>query len=341
LSGAIAIFEQLGETVRVAESRIELACCYYHQGIFDLARSTLQRALAVLTDNERELRSVGLIRLAIVERLAGGMRDALILLDEAAPLLKGSGDWPKGRFHLEFANTLKDLGIAEAKKAYLEKALDHYCHALSHFKQVKNDRYTAIVENNQGYLLSFLKRFDEACFHLDTARRLFQVLNDNVRLAQVDETLAQVYIASERYDLAERAINQSVNTLERSGEEAFLAEALTTRGIVLCRLGRKHEAKPSFERAQRLAERCGDREGAGRALLILIEEMCDQLADDERREIGAQANQLLANSNNPPPANDCASASRPSRKPTVAMKRNASRKSTPIRWPPSANSPSA
>ena len=34
----------------------------------------------------------------------------------------------------------------------------------------------------------------------------------------------------------------------------------------------------------------------GRALLILIEEMCDQLADDERREIGAQANQLLANS---------------------------------------------
>jgi signal transduction histidine kinase len=45
-----------------------------------------------------------------------------------------------------------------------------------------------------------------------------------------------------------------------------------------------------------VAERCGDREGAGRALLILIEEMCDQLADDERREIGAQANQLLANS---------------------------------------------
>jgi signal transduction histidine kinase/ActR/RegA family two-component response regulator len=30
--------------------------------------------------------------------------------------------------------------------------------------------------------------------------------------------------------------------------------------------------------------------------LILIEEMCEQLANDERREIGAQANQLLANS---------------------------------------------
>ena len=296
LSGAIAIFQQLGEKVRVAEGRIELACCYYYQGSFDLARATLQIALAALTDNERELRSVGLIRLAIVERLAGNMHGALGLLDEAAPLLATSTDWPKGRFHLEFANTLKDIGIAEGRKPYLERALGHYDQALTHFKRVGNHRYTAIVENNHGYLLSSLKRFDEACRHLDTARKLFEMLNDNVRLAQVDETLAQVYLASERYDLAEHAINQSVDTLETSGEEAFLAEALTTRGIILCRLGRKHEAKPSFERAQRVAERCGDREGAGRALLILIEEMCDQLADDERREIGAQANQLLANS---------------------------------------------
>jgi signal transduction histidine kinase/ActR/RegA family two-component response regulator len=117
-----------------------------------------------------------------------------------------------------------------------------------------------------------------------------------VRRAQVDETLAQLFLASGEFNLAENAINLSVNTLEMSGEDAFLAEALTTRGQVLCRLNKKHEAKPSLERAQRVAERCGDREAAGRALLIMIEEMCDQLADDERREIGAQANQLLANS---------------------------------------------
>ena len=274
----------------------ELACCYYHQGAFDLARTTLHCALTALPDQERDLRSVALIRLAVVERLAGRLRDAITLLDQVTPLVKDSGNWPKGRFHLEFANTLKEVAIAENQKPLFEKALDHYHQALSHFKQVGNHRYTAIVENNHGYLLSFLKRFDEACLHLEKARRLFEMLNDNVRRAQVDETLAQLHLASERYDLAEEAINLSVETLEISGEEAFLAEALTTRGIVLCRLGRKHEAKPIFERAQRVAERCEDYEAAGRALLILIEEMCDQLADDERREIGAQANQLLANS---------------------------------------------
>jgi len=296
LNGAIAIFEQLGERARAAEGRIELACCYYCQGVFDLARTTLHSALKDLADEDRELRSVALLRLAVVERLAGRLHDALALLDEASPLLNGAANWPQGRFHLEYANTLKDLGTSEGKKTYLERALGHYEKALSHFTEIGNHRYTAIVENNQGHLLSTLNRFDEACFHLDRARGLFELLQDHVRRAQVDETLAQLYLASQKYDLAERSINLSVDTLETSGEDAFLAEALTTRGLVLCRLGKRHEAKPSFERAQRVAERCQDSEAAGSALLIMIEEMCDQLADDERREIGAQANQLLANS---------------------------------------------
>jgi len=296
LNGSIAIFEQLEEKVRAAEGRIELACCYYHQGAFDLARTTLHCALTDLTVEQTELWSVCLIRLAVVERLAGRSHDAVAILNEAAPLIVNSGDWPKGRFHLEVANTLKEIGIAEGRKDFLERAIGHYGEALTHFTQIGNHRYTAIVENNYGYLLSSLKRFDEACVHLDTARRLFQMLNDYVRRAQVDETVAQLYLASDQYELAQQAIDLAVETLENSGEEAFLSEALITRGIVLCRLGKKTEAKPIFERGRRVAERCEDYEAAGRALLILIEEMCDQLGDDERREIGAQANQLLANS---------------------------------------------
>ena len=296
LNGSIAIFEQLGEVNRAAEGRIELACCYYHQGAFDIAELTLQSALKSLTENQSELKSIALIRLAVVVRLAGRLHDSLSCLEQATPLLNRSGDWPKGRLHLEIANTFKDIGLADGDESYFEKASNHYHQALDHFKRVGNHRYTAIVENNHGLLLSSLKRFDEACEHLDRARRLFEMLHDIVRRAQVDETLAQLYLASEKYVLAEHAINLAVDTLEKSGEEAFLAEALTTRGIVLCRLGRRQEAKPNFERAQRVAERCGDYDAAGRALLILIEEMGEQLPDDERREIGAQANQLLANS---------------------------------------------
>jgi signal transduction histidine kinase/ActR/RegA family two-component response regulator len=194
------------------------------------------------------------------------------------------------------ANTLKELGIAQGEEAYFCRALGHYEEAALQFAEIGNLRYAAAVENNRGYLLLTLDRFTEAQTYLERARELFSKLGDSIGCAQVDETLAQLYLRAENYIVAEHSIKLAVTTLEGSGEDVLLAEALTTQGLILCRLGHRQDAKPIIERARRVAERCGDREGAGRALLILIEEMCDQLPDDERREIGAQANQLLANS---------------------------------------------
>ncbi len=93
------------------------------------------------------------------------------------------------------------------------------------------------------------------------ARKLFDGLDDKVRRAQVDETLAQLHVAAGRFDLAEMAILRAVESLGTGGEEALLAEALTTHGVILCRLGRNREAKRVLERSNRMAESCGDREG--------------------------------------------------------------------------------
>jgi signal transduction histidine kinase/FixJ family two-component response regulator len=296
LNGAIALFEHLGDTKGAAESRTELASSYYHQGLFDLAHATLSSCLATLSDQDRELKAVASIRLAIVDRHSGRLQEALNLLNETAPLANAATSWTKGRFHMELANALRAIGLAENRNHYLDKALSQYQEASQQFEIVGNLRSVAAVENNRGYLLLTLRRFDKAQIHLARARKLFDELGDRVGCAQVDDTLAQLYLASERFELAHQAIGLAVHTLENTEEEALLAEALTTQGLVLCRLGRRHEARPALERARRVAERCGDNEGAGRALLILIEEMCEQLGDEERRELGGRANQLLANS---------------------------------------------
>ena len=296
LSGAIAFFEHLGAYTKSVEAYIELGCCYYHQGFFELAHATLRTCVSRLTDEDTDLRAVALIRLAIVERHAGRIQEALSLLDQVVTLETAASPCVRGRFQAEMANTLKELGIAQCKDEYFSRALNHYEQAALQFDQIGNLRYAAAVENNRGYLLLSLDRFKEAQTYLERARVLFLELGDSIGCAQVDETLAQLYLRAEKYPLAANAIKLAVETLEGSGEDVLLAEALATQGLVLCRLGQRHEAKPIIERARRVAERCGDREGAGRALLILIEEMCDQLPDDERREIGAQANQLLANS---------------------------------------------
>ena len=227
----------------------------------------MRSALRSLSEDERELKVVALIRLASVERHAARLQDALNVLNEAAGIAATAGAWIQGRLHSEFATTLKELGVAENRNQYFDRALGHYQEALLQFEKIGNLRFVAAVENNHGYLLLTLRRLDEARVHLQRARELFNDLGDSVGCAQVDETLAQLYLASEQHGLAERSVRLAVDTLETTGENALLAEALTTQGLVLCRLGRRHEAKPALERARRVAERCGDYEGAGQVVV--------------------------------------------------------------------------
>lgn len=296
LNGAIGLFEQLGSKSRSAEGRIELAYSYYREGLFDLGRTTLVSALEALSEEDRDLRSMGLIRLAVIECQAGRLHDSLARLNQAAEKVELAGPWATGRYHLELATTLKSLGIAESRNDFFDLALGHYQEALYKFEAIGNHRLAAIVENNHGYLLLTLNRLDEAEAHLVRASRLFDGFADKVRRAQVDETLAQLHIAAGRFNLAEQAIRRAVDSLGTGGEEALLAEALTTQGLVLCRLGRPREGKRVLDRANRVAESCGDSHGAGHALLIVIEEMCDQLEDDERLELAVRLDQLLASS---------------------------------------------
>ena len=48
LCGAIALFNHVGETKRAVEANIELGCCYYHQGLFELAHATLKTCVSTL-----------------------------------------------------------------------------------------------------------------------------------------------------------------------------------------------------------------------------------------------------------------------------------------------------
>jgi hypothetical protein len=70
--------------------------------------------------------------------------------------------------------------------------------------------------------------------HLLRARELFNTLADTVGCAQVDETLAQLYLEAQDYESAQCAIELAVNTLQVSAEDALLAEALVTQGLIFC-----------------------------------------------------------------------------------------------------------
>ena len=294
LIGSITLFEYLGFRRQTAEGRIELALCYYRQGLFDIGRSILVHVLADLSEDDWELRGLALIRLASVERHAGRLREALGRLTEATELVKLSGPWATGRRNLELASTYKDLAIAEGESAYFNNATEFYYKALHEFEAVGNHRYVAIVENNIGFLLSNLNAYQESECHLLRSSRLFEAFSDVVRGAQVKETLARLYVATEQYLVAQNAIKKAVQILENTDNEALLAEALTTNGLVESRLGNYAKAKSVLLAACSIAERCGDYEGAGRALLILLEELKHQLEPTEKLQVSDHLNALVA-----------------------------------------------
>lgn len=297
LSQSIALFEALTNTEKVAEAQIELAYCYWREGGFDEARITLREALSHLTNSESELKAVALLRCAIVERSAKRLSDALYILTEAAPLFeKSSNHSIRGRFHVGLATTLKNLGTIEERQDYIDRALVEYAAASFHFEQAGHKRYCARVENNLGFLFLTLARFDEAHDHLNRARRLFVSLKDSGSTAQVDETRARALLAQGRNAEAEQIVGAAVRTLEKGDEQALLAEALTTHGVALARLGQQEQSRLVLERAITVAEQAGDLEGAGRAALTLMEELKARLTEDELRAVYCRADQLLSRS---------------------------------------------
>jgi DNA-binding NtrC family response regulator/predicted negative regulator of RcsB-dependent stress response len=295
ITESVAIFENLSDTTKVAEAQTELAYCYWREGAFDEARITLREALSRLTNADSELKAVALMRVAVVDISTQRLNDGLRILSEAAPLFEESSNQSlRGRFHVGLATILKDLGTAEKREDYTDRALVEYAAASYHFEQAGHTSYCAAVENNLGFLFLTAGKFDDAYEHLDRARQLFTGLKDKVHIAQVDETRARALLAQGRNSEAERVVRAAVRTLEKGGEQALLAEALTTHGVALARLEECEKARGTLERAVEVAERAGDLEGAGRAALTLIEELRGRLGEDELREVYSQADGLLA-----------------------------------------------
>ena len=250
---SLSRFEQQGRVLRAAEARTELAYCYWREGAFDEARVLLQEVIEGLGEDGSELRLVALLRKALVESSATRFSDSLRILLDAAPLFDASNNHAlKGRFHNELAYNFQSLGSSENRSDYTDRALVEFTAASFHFERAGHIRYRSVVENNLGLLFYTLGRLTEAHEHLDRARELYPGLKNAVDAASVDETRARVFLAQDLASRAEETAQGACVVFERAGEFALLAEALTTQGTALARLGRAVEARQTLEVQQAL-----------------------------------------------------------------------------------------
>jgi len=301
ITNSIKTFEKLGQAVKTAEARGDLALCYWREGAYDEARVHLASALSGIGNKDPELRAVLLIRAGIIEERTQQLQQALRFYYQAEPLLEESEDHAlKGAFHNEFALLFTRLGTQENRRDYLDRALIEAAAASFHFEEAGNSRYLARVESNLGYLFFTIGQYADAHTHLDRARHLFLELKDKGASAQVDDTRARTLLAEGRVGEAERLVRRAVKVLERGDEQAVLAEALTTHGTALARLGNHLRSRAVLERAGEIAQTTGDLEGAGRAQLSIIEELGGKIPLRELLSIYRSAIELLKHSQDPP-----------------------------------------
>jgi tetratricopeptide (TPR) repeat protein len=192
------------------------------------------------------------------------------------------------------ALVLRGLASIEFRADYYDRAIVEYTAAIYHYEQAGHDRHKGNNLNNLAFLLSKTGHYIEAHDSLDQARTIFERLKDSGNIAQVDETRARVLLAEERYQEAEQVINEVVKALASGGEQALLADALTTKGTILARLGHAKRSISAFNHAIEIGERAGAQCCAGLAAISLIEEHGKSLSIHEIFNAYRNADRLLA-----------------------------------------------
>ncbi|HEU4594581.1 MAG TPA: helix-turn-helix domain-containing protein [Pyrinomonadaceae bacterium] len=301
MSESASLFESFGEFNRAAAARADLALCYWREGAYDEARVMLEEAAARII-GDVELKAKTVLRLVVVEASAGRYSDALRILTGAASLFEESTSHAlKGGFHNELAIILRRLGTAERRREYFDRAIIEYTAAVYHFELARHERYVARIENNLAFLLYKLGRHPDAHKHLDRAQMIFTRLKDATSLAEVDETRARVLVAEHKYREANRILAGAIQTFEKGGESALLADAFTLQGVVWARLRVFESSVAILRRALGMAEGLGALTSAGQAVLTLIEEhgATKRLPSAEVYEAYQRADALLKDTQDP------------------------------------------
>jgi len=305
ITQSITYYESVADATRVAAGRTEIAYCYWRDGNLNEARTLLHEALKKLT-TPGNTKARALLKLTTVECSAARYHEAFLILNENAALFeKIANHTTRGTYHTEFAIVLRNLSGSLKKEEYLRRAIQEFERADYEFKLARNPVFRAAVKNNISMVLLNLSRFKEAHKYLDEARRLAVSFKDKARVAQVDESIAQVLIAEGKFKLAEVVARRAVSALEKTGHQCLVADALITYGITLARQGKNDRAKFIFQKAVEVALQVDAANKAGLAALSMIEEIDDlspatlQAAYQQTREwlAGSQSQDVLVRLN--------------------------------------------
>ena len=297
ISEAANIFERIEDHQNWAETRSDLAVCYWREGAFDEARVVLQDVLDGEFEFLHELKGKILLRLVTVEVSTEHYETASILINQVSSLInEKENPLLVGKFYFYRAFIVRRQAEENNQPDLLNSSIDDYHRAAEFYQKASHLQFIASVEINLGYVFLTLNRYVEAHVHFDAALEILAHKKDKRLAASAYDNKARTFIAQDKLSDAELAALTSVNMLREGGENATLAESLITLGMVLSRGGNIDEAVRTFNEAKETALMVGDTESAGNAVLTYIEELQPKLTQVVFYSLYLEADELLKES---------------------------------------------
>jgi tetratricopeptide (TPR) repeat protein len=205
----------------------EMALAFYEKGDFAEARTIITESLKTLRPDEVDERLACYTLLAIVERGAKRFYEALRIETEAYPLSEHcSYDLLRAKFHNGLGITFKSIAIDQDASDYLDKALIEYTAARVLSERAGDLDFAGNLENNIALIHAALGRAAEAHEHIARARTYLKT--DVIKLAQVDDTQAQVYLREGKALEALSLMLDASQVFIKHGKEKLFNDSIRT-----------------------------------------------------------------------------------------------------------------
>jgi predicted ATPase/class 3 adenylate cyclase len=261
---ALALAEQVGDTILMLHSHSELGRLAHLRGDVDGARAEFETALALSQSCDDHAAIAGAFgNLAILAHAVGDLDAARDLLDQGVKHARASGHTlTMARMLDNQSMVLESAGLFEEARAANEEALRLVGDSGSALQM-------AIMLSRRGSIATRLGDFEASRAALEESVELFRGLGDQLTIANVLYELGTVATREQRYDDARKALQESLDRfreLDHALGEAALVMSLGELDF-LCgddagALARIHRCLPALHELK-------SREGVGEGLLLV------------------------------------------------------------------------
>ena len=244
---ALALFQSTGDQERIGTTNVYLGSYYYALNRWSEAAQCYESALQIWHQrndvvNEAEM----LIQLGFVESRQGEWINAFSYLTQAQNLIDNQ-EKPAtmARIAAGMAYVFNESGLPEYGLLQYQRAKEYYA-------QARDERSYNRQQMSIGYTQLLLENYQIALTELEQALRLFESSTQPTReldASQCREYIAQVYMATGKYDLALQHLLAALSFDEAKNKQGEAAQVKALIGEVYKRQRRTELARTNYQAA--------------------------------------------------------------------------------------------